>query len=80
MSNKDSSVVNIKDFKKRKKIKKIIDDLKIIIKVYNLTINALKSHASYTTVMETISVLQGNKTLLEIHLKKYESMLKSYKK
>lgn len=71
---------DIKDFKKKKKLKKIVEDLKMAIKVYNLSINALKSYATYSIVMETISILQGNKTLLEIHLKKYENMLDSYKK
>jgi len=79
MSDDSSKPVNIKEFKKKRKIKKIIEDLKKAIKVYNLSINALKSFSSYMIVMETISVLQGNKTLLEIHLKKYENMLKSYK-
>ena len=34
---------DIKDFKKKKKLKKIVEDLKMVIKVYNLSINALKS-------------------------------------
>lgn len=72
-----SPPVNLSDFKKKKKYEKVINDLTNIIKIYNLTLTALKYFSKYTLVMETISVLQSNKTLLEIHLTKYRKMVKS---
>jgi hypothetical protein len=71
------SPIKLSDFKNKKKYKKIIDDLSAIIKIYNLTLAALKYFSKYTIVMETISVLQSNKVLLEIHLTKYRDMVES---
>lgn len=71
---------DIHEYKKRKKLEKVVAELKTIIKVYGLCINALKPFSKYVIITETISVMQGNKTLLEIHLKKYESMIRSSKR
>lgn len=70
---------NLLDYKKKKKIEKLAQELILIIKVYAICIKALSPFSKYTIVMETISVLQGNKTLLEIHLKKCETVLRSIK-
>ena len=68
--------IKLSEYKAQKKIKKIIDDLNMLVYLYNLMINGLKYYTKYSIVQETVSVLQANKTLLEIHLTKYKNMLK----
>jgi len=72
---------NLIDFSKVKKTKekekllekseKVIEELKIILYIIELSINGLGYFNKYVFVNECVSVLQSNKILLEIHLKKY---------
>jgi len=68
----ENNITSIKDFKNNKKTDHYIKDLSMIIKIYNLSIGSLKFFKHYQSVMEVISVLQNNKTLCEVHLKKLE--------
>jgi len=66
------NLVNIKDYKKLKQLKKVKSDLKTIIHVYGLMLNALSKFKHYKSVMEVISVIQNNKTLCELYFSKIE--------
>lgn len=70
-----TNLTNLHNFKRDKKLKVIVTDLAVVIKVFNLSITALKFYAKYAIVMEVISVLANNKTLLEIQYNKYKRML-----
>lgn len=68
-------IKSIQEYKEKKKILTVLTDIKIIIKIYNLTLQALKHYSKYASVMEIMSNLQNNKTLLEIQHNKYNRML-----
>lgn len=68
---------NLKEYKEYKRAKKVAKDLSVIIKIITLTIRAFEQFSKYVAVMEMISVLQNNKTLLEIHYKKYMKVVES---
>lgn len=72
-------ITEIKDFKKNKKYKKILEDIDGILKIFSLTQKALSFFKEYVVVQEIISILATNTTLLEIHKKKYEEHLKGIK-
>lgn len=70
-------LVDLKDHKDRKKLIIIVDDLTKIVNVMDLSIKGLKFFGKYVHVMECISCLQNNKTLLEIKLNKYKRTLET---
>jgi len=74
-----NNITDIKKFKASKKAKVVYAELQQVIKIFDLTTTALRYFSKYSIVMEVISVLQSNRTLLEIHCKKYEKMIKSEK-
>ena len=72
------NLVNLDKFKKDKektkvleKSEKVVEELKIILYIIELAISGLGHFNKYVFVTECVSVLQSNKVLLEIHLKKY---------
>ncbi len=72
------NLIDFDQFKKDKEKNKILDksekaveEMKIILYIMELAINGLSHFNKYVVVTECISVLQSNKVLLEIHLKKY---------
>lgn len=70
-----TNITGLKDYKYSRKLKIITTDLAVIIKIFNLTISALKYYSKYVIVSEMISVLSNNKTILEIQYKKYKKIL-----
>lgn len=72
-----SNITDLKKFKANKKAKLVYYELLSIIKILDLTLNALRHYSKYGIVVETISVLNSNKTLLEIHCRKYEKLVSS---
>lgn len=80
------NLVNLNKFKKDKektkgleKSEKVVEELKMILYIIDLTINGLGHFNKYVFVTECISVLQSNKILLEIHLKKYIKAIEKIK-
>lgn len=72
------NLISLDKFKKSKekeklleKSEKIVEELKIVLYIIELAINGLGHFSKYVFVTECVSVLQSNKVLLEIHLKKY---------
>ena len=80
------NLINLSKFKKDKekikvleKSEKVVEELKMILYIIELTINGLSHFNKYVFVTECISVLQSNKILLEIHLKKYIKAIEKIK-
>lgn len=70
-----TDIKSLDNFKKKKKVKIVVADLEVIIKVLNLSIRSLTMFSKYSNINEIISVLQNHKTLYEIHLKKYQKSI-----
>lgn len=80
------NLINLDEFKKIKnkknaleKCEKVVEELKMVLYIFNLTINGLSHFNKYVFVTECISVLQSNKILLDIHLKKYIKAIEKIK-
>jgi hypothetical protein len=80
------NLINLGNFKKSKekekileKSEKVIEELKIILYIIDLSINGLGHFNKYVFVTECVSVLQSNKILLEIHLNKYKKAVEKIK-
>lgn len=67
------------DLKEYKKAKVLVKELEELIKIINLSINALSMYKKYVPVMECISMLQSNKTILEIHYHRYKRLIEKKK-
>lgn len=61
------------------KSEKVIEELKIILHIIELAISGLGYFNKYVFVNECVSVLQSNKILLEIHLRKYNKAIEKIK-
>lgn len=70
-----SKILNFEDKKKEKKYKKIIADIDNILKIIGLTQKSLSFYKEYVPAQEIISILETNKTMLEIHRKKYAEQI-----
>ena len=75
----ENEIVNIKDFKKIKKLNRYISDINKIIQILSTAQKALSYFKQYVVTQETISVMETNKTFLELYLKKYEKELAEIK-
>lgn len=61
------------------KSEKVVQELKTILYIFELAIDGLGYFNKYIYVNECVSVLQSNKILLEIHLKKYNKAIEKIK-
>jgi hypothetical protein len=80
------NLINLDKFKKDKtnektleKSEKVVEELKIILYIIELAISGLGHFNKYVFVNECVSVLQSNKLLLEIHLRKYNKAIDKIK-
>ena len=64
----------------KKKFTKVIEDIDSILRVISLTQKSLSYFKQYLTVQEIVSVLETNKTLLELYRKKYTDKLEELNK
>lgn len=71
----ENDIVKLKDFKQIKKLKRYISDINKIIHIMSTAQKALSFFKQYIVTQETISVMETNKTFLELYLKKYEKEL-----
>jgi hypothetical protein len=81
-----NNLISIDNFKKHKtnektleKSEKVVEELKIILYIIELAISGLGHFNKYVFVNECVSVLQSNKLLLEIHLRKYNKAIDKIK-
>lgn len=73
-------IISLSDHKNKKKIKKYIEDIDNVLKIISISQKGLSLYKQFNTVQEMISVMEINKTLLELHRKKYESKLEEIEK
>lgn len=69
------TVTNLHEHKNKKKCKKIVKDIEAILTLLTVSQRGLSLFKHYVSVQEIISVLETNKTLLELQKKKYEAQL-----
>lgn len=70
-------MTKVTDINAYKKAKIVVKDLLNTLGVIHSTIKQLERYSKYTQVADCISVLDQNKTLLEIHLNKYKRVLEN---
>lgn len=68
-----------KQDKEQRIAKAIVDDFNTCEKILTLTLKSLDYYKKYVQVMEIISCVQTNRTLIEIQLKKYEKLANAQK-
>ena len=71
----DTMTDDLRRYKEKKKAKIIAADLVNIIKIMNLSLKGLSFYSKYATIKETMAILKDSKTVLEIHLAKYNKLL-----
>lgn len=69
------TIKSIKRHKDQKLAKKIKEDLEMVQKTLNLTLDALGHYKKYIPVMEVISCVQTNRTLIDIFIKKHDKVI-----
>jgi len=71
--------INFDDYKNSKKTKIIAKELKEAQALLTQCIENLKEYKKYVPVMESISTLHNSRTIIEIHLDKYNRLMKEDK-
>lgn len=72
-------ISSIDDYKKKKLHNKLIEDIDKILHVISLAQQSLSFFKQYIPVQKLISMMETQKTLLEIHRKKNETELEKIK-
>lgn len=67
--------LSLDDHKSKKKAAVIANELEQAVKVMDLAMRGLAPFSKYIQVMETLSCIKNNKTLLDIHLSKYKRLI-----
>ena len=70
-------MISISEYKNKKTYRKIVKDIETILQILTLAQRGLIKFKSYIVVQEIVSVIETNKTLLELKLKDYEKKLKA---
>lgn len=73
-----TSITHLSDYKKVKKIEKIVDDLIKIEKVISASIKIVGPYKKYTPAKNVLANLMENKALVVVHLKQCKEMLGRY--
>lgn len=70
-----AKVINLGKEKNKKKYKRFIEDIDKILHILTTSQQALSFFKQYTSAQEIISVMETNKTFLELNRKRYEKEL-----
>jgi uroporphyrinogen-III synthase len=70
-------ITNIKSHKQKKKYERVIEDIDSMTKIFILSQQSLSFFKQYIPAQEIISILETNKTLLELQRKKFVKELES---
>jgi hypothetical protein len=73
------SVRDLGDYKKQKMYNKLVEDIDKILHVISLTQKSLSYFKQYIPVQKLISIMETQKTLLEIHRDKASDELEKIK-
>lgn len=68
-------ITDLSKFKDKKKYQKVVEDLDKILHIFALTQKSLSFYKCYKNVQEVISIVETNKTLMELYVKKYSKEL-----
>lgn len=68
-------MININDYKNLKKLELTYKDLLEVKSRLTSAIELLKDYTKYIQVMESFSVLHNSRTIIEIHINKFEKSL-----
>lgn len=71
-----NNTVDIKRYKAKKKYKKLVQDLKDIEKVLDLTTKAIKLYKHYVVVDEILQVIKINQVVIKQNIDKYEALVR----
>jgi hypothetical protein len=63
------------DLFKFKKAKTVVRDLTNLLKIIELSITGLTPFRKYTSIGETLSCLEDNRTILTVHLQHHQQIL-----
>ena len=73
-------ISSLNDFKQKKIHERVIEDIDKILHVISLAQQSLSFFKQYIPVQKLVSMMETQKTLLEIHRKKNETELEKIKK
>lgn len=73
------SIHDLGDYKKKKMYDKLMEDINKILHIMSLTQKSLSYFKQYIPVQKLISIMETQKTLLEIHRDKAENELEKIK-
>jgi vacuolar-type H+-ATPase catalytic subunit A/Vma1 len=73
------SIHDLGDYKKKKMYGKLMEDINKILHIISLTQKSLSYFKQYIPVQKLISIMETQKTLLEIHRDKAENELEKIK-
>lgn len=71
------TTTNLSEYKKIKKLNKVIADLTEIQKLFTVTAQAFSIYKKYTPVRDVISSILDNKAMVDVYLKKFKRTLES---
>lgn len=74
------SIIDINSIKNKKRYKRYIEDIDQILQILSTSQKALSFFKHYIPAQEIISVIETNKTFLELNRKKYEKELSKIEK
>lgn len=74
------SIIDINSIKNKKRYKRYIEDIDQILHILSTSQKALSFFKHYIPAQEIISVIETNKTFLELNRKKYEKELSKIEK
>ena len=72
--------LSIKEHKHKKKLKRIIEDIDKMLEIFTKTQMCLSFFKPYVAAQEIVSILETNKTLLELQRKRYSGDLEKLEK
>jgi len=70
-------VTNIKDYKEKRKVKIIIDDLENVERLMSLIVKGMIGYKKYTPVKDLLSNVLDNKAIVSMYLKQYKKSLEN---
>jgi hypothetical protein len=75
-----NGVVDLNDYKNKKKYLKTLSDIEKILQIIKLAMDGLNYFNVYGPVKEMLAMLDGNKAVMEIHKKNYVEKLQAVEK
>ena len=70
-------MTNIKDYKEKRKVKIIIDDLENVERLMSLIVKGMIGYKKYTPVKDLLSNVLDNKAIVSMYLKQYKKSLEN---